>query len=97
MSSKLSTSLSEKKQLLKRLNHAQRNYRIAVRWFRDTLSYKNIVGDAWTTGRADELKSDADVAHKEAVAEIFRWRKTINSTRKKLMDLVDKERKENGK
>lgn len=69
---------------------------MAVRWFRDTITYRNSVSDAWDSGRMDDLKEDANKAHREAIADIFRWRKKINSTREKLMELARKEKEDNG-
>lgn len=84
--------MSREKELLKQLDNAVRKYRIAVRWYRDTLSYKNTVTDSWGTGNLQELKDDSDVAHKEAIVDLLVCRKELDSIKEKI-NLIDKEGK----
>lgn len=72
-------------------------YRISVRWYSSTLAYKNCVSEAWETGRMDDLIADSKKAQKEAVADIFRWRKQIDSIQKKLMSIASRKGKKNGR
>ncbi len=73
-----------RQQLLEALNRKKSDYRMAVRWYKDTISYKRLVsGDTWKDD-GNWLITDAQTALREAIDDIQRYRKAINSLRKRI-------------
>lgn len=77
----------------KQLNQARRNYRLAVRWYREVLSYRGTVrGDEWKQDNEEGwLAEDAQFAYDEVISDIKRYRESINSLTKKWYKLKEKE------
>jgi len=76
--------------IISKLAAARKNYRCAVRWYKEAINYRNSVsGDDW---RADGmwLKEDAALAYKEVVDDIKTYRNQIE----KLKEELRKERQE---
>lgn len=66
-----------KEELVKALGSAKRNYRAAVRWYREVLQYRNTVrGDEWKTD-GSWIADDAEVAYNEAIEDIKKYRNQI--------------------
>lgn len=76
---------TEYQTVCKELNHARRNYRLAVRWYREVLSYRGTVrGDEWKQENEEGwLADDAQFAYDEVISDIKRYRESINSLTKK--------------
>jgi len=71
-------------EISKKLGAAQKNYRLAVRWYRDVLAYRaSVRGDEWKA-EGKWLVDDAELAYKEVVEDIQRFRKEINSLKRQL-------------
>lgn len=76
--------MSHRELLKKDLYKAMKNYRGAVKWFRETIAYKNsVVGNEWAED-GKWLIDDSDYAYKEVINDIKKYRNEINSIKLQL-------------
>jgi hypothetical protein len=73
--------LTESQLTCRNLNQARRNYRLAVRWYREVLAYRGTVrGDEWKQECEEGwLAEDAEFAYNEVIDDIKRYRESISS------------------
>lgn len=90
--------LTPAEECCRRLNVARKNYRLAVRWYREVLCYRGAVsgfnrrGDEWKQ-EAEEgwLADDAQFAYDEVISDIKRYREAIGLLTKQWHELKEKE------
>jgi len=62
----------------------KKNYRAAVRWYREVLAYRNTVrGDEWKT-EGSWIAEDAEVAYNEVIEDIMGYREQIDRIKRLL-------------
>ena len=66
------------------LYQAMRNYRGAVRWFKETITYRAAVaGNEWTD-QGKWLIADAADSYREVIVDIKKFRRQIDTLKRKL-------------
>lgn len=85
--------LTPAEECCRKLNMARRNYRLAVRWYREVLCYRGTVrGDEWKhKGEEGWLAEDAQFAYDEVISDIQRYRASISYLTKEWEELREKE------
>jgi len=81
--------VASRKELVNTLIQAKKNYRAAVRWYREVLAYRNTVrGDEWKN-EGSWIADDAEVAYNEVVKDIKIFRQRISKIRRLLKENED--------
>jgi len=71
--------------LNKELTSARKNYRAAVRWYREVLLYRTSTeGDEWRGDDKGWLSLDSKYAHDEVIKDIRYYRDKINKLKKQI-------------
>jgi len=72
------SSKPSREKLIGTLTQTKKNYRAAVRWYREVLAYRNTVrGDEWKP-EGSWIAEDAEVAYDEVIEDIMGYRKQID-------------------